>query len=376
MGAAEQRTRALHAGLPGTAAAWAGPAAPQEGALARFAPRAAVTGVGSLPHRDAEAAVRFVAEHAPEVPFWPQLPQRAAAEALPAQPLHGAAAWLRPRPGHYGLAVVPGRLPALLEHLRSGGAAALEEDAATGFFAFERALAAGAFPAARAVKGQVMGPVTLAHCLFEGERSFAEDPARLQALAEHAAAQAAWQVRRLAGAGLPVLLVVDEPALCLAGRLGAPAGVQLAAVQRVLAAARREGALAGLHCCARIPLRAMGAVAPDLLSYDAHGELEHVLAAAETRRVLAGGGLLAHGLVPTDPGALAEALPEARFARLLAAAWSAGEDPGRLATAGLVTASCGLGLLDEAAAARSFQAASRLARLWRSLLAEPRAAAP
>lgn len=45
-------------------------------------PQGQVTGIGSLPHRDAEEAVRFVAEQSPAIPFWPQLPQRSDDEMM------------------------------------------------------------------------------------------------------------------------------------------------------------------------------------------------------------------------------------------------------------------------------------------------------
>ena len=48
-------------------------------------PAGAVTGIGSLPHQDADQAVRFVARHCPAMPFWPQLPQRAVGEQMIAQ---------------------------------------------------------------------------------------------------------------------------------------------------------------------------------------------------------------------------------------------------------------------------------------------------
>ena len=48
-------------------------------------PPGCVTGVGSLPFVDADEAVEFVAEFSPELPFWPQLPMRAAGEGVIAQ---------------------------------------------------------------------------------------------------------------------------------------------------------------------------------------------------------------------------------------------------------------------------------------------------
>ena len=48
-----------------------------------------VTGIGSLPFTDPEAGVRFVAEHSPEIPFWPQLPRRSEDEGMIAQSNQG-----------------------------------------------------------------------------------------------------------------------------------------------------------------------------------------------------------------------------------------------------------------------------------------------
>lgn len=43
------------------------------------------TGIGSLPHTDAEEAVDLVLKYCPQVPFWPQLPRRDAREGMIAQ---------------------------------------------------------------------------------------------------------------------------------------------------------------------------------------------------------------------------------------------------------------------------------------------------
>lgn len=50
--------------------------------MREFLPLGQVTGIGSLPHRDANDAIRFVAEHSPTIPFWPQLPQRSDDEMM------------------------------------------------------------------------------------------------------------------------------------------------------------------------------------------------------------------------------------------------------------------------------------------------------
>ncbi|BBO91851.1 hypothetical protein [Desulfosarcina ovata] len=45
-----------------------------------FQPQAAATGIGSLPFTDTQTALSLIAEHLPEIPHWPQLPQRGRCE--------------------------------------------------------------------------------------------------------------------------------------------------------------------------------------------------------------------------------------------------------------------------------------------------------
>ncbi|MBF8251580.1 MAG: methionine synthase [Deltaproteobacteria bacterium] len=47
-----------------------------------FKPRWLATGIGSLPVLDPEEAVSLVLEYLPEIPIWPQLPQRGPVEGM------------------------------------------------------------------------------------------------------------------------------------------------------------------------------------------------------------------------------------------------------------------------------------------------------
>ena len=122
-------------------------------------PRAgAATGIGSLPHRDPAAALAFVAETTPELPYWPQLPNRHPFEGMVAQtlgPLRGLEG------DQLAVAVAD---PALEPTLDEGRAAAWEP--------FLRDFPTR-FPRARAVKGQLTGPLTLAHGVLERARGAA-----------------------------------------------------------------------------------------------------------------------------------------------------------------------------------------------------------
>lgn len=73
-----------------------------------FLPCGAVTGIGSLPLRDAKEAFRFVAEFSPDVPFWPQLPKRSPREHVVLQGIGPLAALVEPR--RFGHGYVPGPL--------------------------------------------------------------------------------------------------------------------------------------------------------------------------------------------------------------------------------------------------------------------------
>src|ERR1700691_612482 len=243
-----------------------------------FVPAGAVTGIGSLPLMSAASAIHAVAEFSAEVPFWPQLPQLSERESIIAQGLDIVADHLESRREGYGYQVKEGRIDLVLEILhRSNGQ--LTPKNAAGFWAFERALSSGTFDSAVAVKGQVEGPITLSAYLFHRGRPFLSDPALFAAIVFHVSQIISWQIDRLKPTGLPVLLFVDEPALCL----DAPVATAVLEEQRLnaLAAtlehARVRGAHAGLHCCAARPFERMCRVQPDIISFDAHEGLESFL---------------------------------------------------------------------------------------------------
>ena len=333
-----------------------------------FAPSGAVTGVGSLPLTSVDAAIQSVAASSPEVPFWPQLPRLSEQEAAIVQGLGILGDLIEARNEGYDYQVRDGRIDSVLEILhRSSGA--LTAAHAVGFGPFEEALATGLFPSARAVKGQIEGPITLSAYLFHQGRPFLSEPALFAAIAFHVSQMICWQIDRLKSAGLPVLLFVDEPALCLDAPANAVSEDQrLSALAVTLNDARARGAIAGLHCCAARPFGRMCRAKPDILSFDAHEGLEQFFADPEARVFAQEGGLVAYGLVPTltRPNDLDSA---SIFIRWLKAAFQAG-DPQKLAQSAMITATCGLGLLDLSCVAQSFQVAHGVGKLIRSLAGE------
>jgi hypothetical protein len=335
-----------------------------------FVAAGAVTGIGSLPLTSATSAIRSVAEFSPEVPFWPQLPQLSRQESIVGQGLGIVENLIEPRSEGYGYQVKAGQLDSVLEILhRSSGE--LTPANAAGFGAFEKALSSGLFSAAIAVKGQFEGPITLSAYLFQNGRPFLADPTLFAAIAFHVSQIIGWQIDRLQSAGLPVLLFVDEPALCLDAPVSnaVPEEKRLNALAATLEGVRSRGAYAGLHCCAARPFERMCRVQPDIISFDAHEGLDSFFADWHALDFMQQGGTVAYGIVPTRSGV--NAVDSASiFLRWLKAASLAG-DPQKFAQRAMITATCGLGLLDPSAVAESFGVAHSVGKLIRSLAGSP-----
>jgi len=335
-----------------------------------FVAAGAVTGIGSLPFTSINSAIRSVAELSPEVPFWPQLPQLSERESILGQGLGIVATLIEPRNEGYGYQVKEGHLDSVLEILhRSNGE--LTPANAIGFGTFKEALSSGLFSSAVAVKGQIAGPITLSAYLFHNDWPFLADPVLFAAIAFHVSQIVGWQINRLKSAGLPVLLFVDEPALCL----GAPVASAVSEEQRLnalaatLEGARIRGAYAGLHCCAARPFERMCCVRPDIISFDAHEGLDLFFANWHALDFVNHGGTVAYGIVPTRPGL--NSVDAARiFVRWLKAASLAG-DPQKFAQRAMITSTCGLGLLDTSSVGESFSVARSLGKLIRSLAGSP-----
>jgi hypothetical protein len=331
-------------------------------------PSGCVTGVGSLPFTDPNEAVRFVAAHSPLLPFWPQLPNRQAGEGVIAQGLGSLAPFLEPAAKPYCWQLRAGAAQRFAAALDSDDACLIPATAA-GFFSFEAAFRAGEFPEAVAVKAQSEGPATLAQCVFIDGEPLACQPGWLECVATFIARQAIWQIQRLHRLGRPVIFVLDEPAISLAvsGATASQAAGIATAINRVLQAVREAGAIAGLHCCAPLPIAFVRALDLDLVSFDAHLPVDGGNWFDLARAVIARPGHLAFGLVPTSPNT--EFGTSALFARWLRLAATAG-DVIEVASRTIVTATCGLGLATPAHAVSVFercrQVGDRIAQLAQS----------
>ncbi len=327
-------------------------------------PPGCVTGVGSLPHTDAQSAVDFVAAHTPELPFWPQLPKRSQREWMVTQALGWCRDLIETQPP-FGFRIATGRRSAFADRLDQ--APSLLQDHAAGFFAFERALRDGQLPQAVAVKGQLEGPITLASYLFDEDVPLLATPFYFK-VASYIARLAAWQIHRLEQSGLPVLLVLDEPVLGLLNRLGSvqnsQAEVAMTGLRQVTRSVRQHGAWVGVHCCTPLPSGLVQHLDLDYLSWDAHQSLVEGQDPA-LQAWFRAGGYVGLGLVPTQRPPEGYSVDKLHR-RWLSVASFLGNLP-QVAQQSVVTATCGLGLQDSGTAFASFQAARALQAELRSI---------
>lgn len=323
-------------------------------------PQGQVTGIGSLPHSDPEEAVRFVAEHSPTIPFWTQLPQRSADEMMLPQMLAPLLDLLQ-RHGTARFDIPVGKLNEFRRRLREV-AVRLDENSASGFYAFERACKSNVFGQAVALKGQITGPITLAHCLFVDCKPLATLPETMAEFTDYLCRLGMWQIQRLQQFGKPVLLFIDEPALTL----GASSPPSLTSLLQLVAALRSAGAYVGIHCCASDLPELICRVKPDIISFDAHQGLEVFLSNPDVQTFIGEGGWLALGMVPTWID-LGQFDVMQAFVRLVSAI-EGKYDLSQLVSRSFITATCGLGLLSVESAPASFTKCHELARLMRRAL--------
>ena len=352
-------------------------------------PAGAATSVGGLPHHDPLAAVRLVLDAHPQLPAAPQLPKLGGSMLAQLMPwLAGVSA------ASDGSLTIEGPVTVVEPPDWCG------DRPWAGLAAFMAVLPTRREPWPPAIKLQLAGPLTLAEAL----RRAGVAPARALPAAADAVSVAALTVieavRQALPASVGVVAALDEPALGLWATGAAapwPALDAVDALRAVLDAAEIGAAPAGappgtgsaagpgaadakwvppvtaIHCCAAggwelavdagvellsVPLEAVAPVGP---AGGPHAAARRRAAAVDA--LLAAGGSMLWGVVPTDGRPLGDAAGGAdRLRRAWARLGDAGCDPDRLRRGCLVSPDCGLSGLSEADAGRALRLAADIGR--------------
>lgn len=341
-----------------------------------FKPRALATGVGSVPHLDPATALRVMFDNFPTLPYWTQLPKRdfrenmyaQYSENLPGIVLDSANETLSVITSDETLAQVEAFYARYLED--NLDLFAMSREYAAGLYALRDAQRGDALKNARWLKGQVTGPISFGlKVVDQNLKPMLYDETLRDVLVKHLARKAQWQERFLQSVGarssrpgeetspLPTIIFVDEPSLALIGAsvVALNRDQVIRDLEEVFSAIT---GLKGTHCCGNTDWSMLLETSVDIISFDALNYAENLaLFAADVKKFLDRGGVLAWGIVPTIEEEIANATVASLVARLNAAMGllvKKGIDRDLLYERALITPACGLGTVSVAAAERAF----------------------
>lgn len=335
--------------------------------MPNFKGNCSATAIGSFPYLNAEEACNLISRTLPELPCWPQLPKLSFVEEMCIQYTEGMPFFrLQPEQKRFYLEMCEDA--DVLESLydrhqrRNFSGASISSTFASGLYAMRRHFSN--FPRLRAVKGQTVGPVTMAGNLknLQGVAAF-HDPTVFDALIKHLCLKARWQVNFLsqwqsASGGsaesadtAPVILFVDEPYLSCLGAAFATIEKEgvVKSLRELFDTIRDSGAIAGVHCCGNTDWSMVLETGVDILSFDAFFYMDKVLGYSHDLKAFwERGGILSWGIVPTTSADLKDVTLETLMKKMeegISHLCKKGMPREFVLERSLITPSCGTGTL-------------------------------
>ena len=268
------------------------------------------TAIGSLPHTDVEAACELMFKSLPEIPCWPQLPKLSAKEDMCIQYTEGLPCTVINADGKTICIDIfkdtSGALASFYEtYLKNDpDLFQISPECAAGFYAMIDRLNKSSKKSLRAIKGQVVGPITLAGSLKLStgiaalySEEFFDVIIKLMSM------KAYWQFTKLSQYGLPVIIFADEPYLTSFGSAFMNISRERAinALNEVYEVIQAHGGLTGTHCCGNTDWAMLMESRVDIISFDAFEFMDkYLMYWREIKVFLDRGGYLAWGIVPTS----------------------------------------------------------------------------
>ncbi|MBM7868087.1 hypothetical protein GTO89_15230 [Heliobacterium gestii] len=345
------------------------------------------TGIGSLPHGDLESAMAVIREYCPEMPHWPQLRSPRNGDSLMAaalSPLERVGLITGNMKGYpvidMGANSFRDALAAFYEAYENEAACwiHLHEDSPfhidlDSYLAFKDVLTdeRNRWADMVALKGEVLGPLTLALNIVDGNgRAILHERLLWDVLCKNCAMNAAWQVKDLRRTGHPVLLMIDEPAM-----LGFDDCEQETVndddlqkgLQQIITAIQRMGGLAGVHVCGPADGALLFASGADIIGFDAYRSMDTInRSIPELIAFLERGGWLAWGIVPVT-GAFSQETALSLTKRLheqMSELTRLGVPEALLYRQTALTPACGMARLSEAEAEAVYGRLREVSTLW------------
>ncbi len=345
-------------------------------------PALAATGIGSVPFQDEHAAVRLILEYLPHLPFWPQMAQKGFMEDMVSQGAGGLPLIIRDEFQRLVRVTEAVDRDEALTHFYEAALAgdlehfALTPTEASGFYALLAALSQQPAEQPAFVKGQVVGPVTLATIVkgLDG-KAILFDYELMQAVTRGLALKAAWQMAKIRQAGRQPVIFFDEPSLTGLGSafLQISREEVISLLSEVISIAKEFGeAYFGVHCCGNTDWSVLLETPIDILSFDSYEFFDNLtLYDRALQQFLKRGGYLAWGLVPTSPTAPLETVDAlwAKFTHQVQTLLDRGLDRQMLLSQSILTPACGQGYLTPAQAQQGLADLATLSQRAQSWLA-------
>ncbi|MFA5116994.1 MAG: hypothetical protein WC486_06925 [Candidatus Omnitrophota bacterium] len=314
------------------------------------------TGIGSMPHKDVNEALELILKYTPEIPFWPQLPQKDFREAMNIQYSEGFPC-LEPNPQgiFFNSKEMDVHLERFYDKIINADVSSFKvsPDFAAGLWKLYDRLLRGNGKEIQYIKCQIVGPFTFAASINDDKGvALVHHDVCMQAIVKGLAMKAVWQVELFKKIGKRMIMFIDEPYL---GSFGsAYTALNRDDVVRVLSELsgeiRSKGPLIGVHCCGNTDWSIFTDIdSIDIISFDAYGFLDKVLLYAEDlKKFFDRGGILCWGIVPTGDFSneiTAEALVD-KVRSGIDTLVKKGVDKELLLESMILSPSCGMGTLD------------------------------
>jgi methionine synthase II (cobalamin-independent) len=327
------------------------------------------TGIGSMPHTNADEAGSLIMKYLPDIPFWPQLPRRSPKENMVVQFSEGFPGVVAE--GDKIHIEASTNFEAELEQIYidceqdNAHEYGVSREYAAGLHTFLSRAAGN-----RMIKGQVTGPITWGLTVTRQDGlGILYDDTLAETEAKFLRLKASWQENVLRETWPTVIIFVDEPYLVSLGSVFTPIPEEKVPVLLKEVFKGIKG-IKGLHCCGNTNWSIVLDTSLDILSFDAYNYAASLSTHSDkVKAFLERGGSIAWGIIPNDEEVLAkESLPNLRdrLEEAMASFTRDGVKFKQIIAQGLITPSCGLNVLSPEAADRALELTAELSADLRS----------
>ncbi len=268
------------------------------------------TAIGSLPHADAGAACDLMFKSIPGIPCWPQLPSLGFNEDMCLQYTEGLPCAVVDRDKKTVSIDVSSDTSSALAgfyetYLKNDpDLFQINREYSAGFYAMVERLEKVPRNSIRALKGQVVGPITLAGSIkLSSGISALYSEEFFDVIIKLLSMKAQWQFTKLSRFGHPVIIFADEPYLTSFGSafMNITRERVISALDEVYEAVQSQGGLTGTHCCGNTDWAMLMDSRVNIVSFDAYEFMDkYLMYWREIQKFLDRGGYLAWGIVPTS----------------------------------------------------------------------------